>query len=429
MGRNSNRTRTVALKGSSSSITIVSKVDGQGYVFYRVQGWQEDGKWQRKRFKDEGEAQRFAALKRIEMENQGREQRMVLSPLTDAQHDEALRAFDLLGGTYKLTDAVTYFLKHHRPPEFKIRIHDALALYLDDKERDGIRDRSVKSIKSVVSQFVTATDNPFTHEVTPQSVDSYLRGLRAKDGSNKATKKTWNNYRNDLSAFFDWCSVADATSNRPFLFTNPVAEVRKFSARQVREGQSAKPVTTSVDDTLRLFTDLTESSGGILLRYYAYLYFAGIRPEELQRLSDREDELVNLRTGIITIPANISKTAHERQILISKNLAAWLAIAPGSIIPPNFDRLAKLVRKRFSLTHDEARHSFISYHVALHRSVGDAALQAGNSESIVKRHYLNTHTQEEGRDLFRIVPADDRAGAVLAEALPAETPGLFRIVG
>ena len=42
--------------------------------------------------------------------------------------------------------------------------------------------------------------------------------------------------------------------------------------------------------------------------------------------------------------------------------------------------------------------------MALHRSVGDAALQAGNSEAIVKRHYLNTHTQEEGGEFFRIIP-------------------------
>ena len=44
------------------------------------------------------------------------------------------------------------------------------------------------------------------------------------------------------------------------------------------------------------------------------------------------------------------------------------------------------------------------YHVALHRSIGDAALRARNSESIVKRHYLNTHTQEEGSAFFRSVP-------------------------
>jgi len=31
------------------------------------------------------------------------------------------------------------------------------------------------------------------------------------------------------------------------------------------------------------------------------------------------------------------------------------------------------------------RHSFISYHIALHRSTGDAALRAGNSELIIMR--------------------------------------------
>src|SRR5687768_1105141 len=106
MGRKANRTRTVASKTSSNGITIVEKVDGQGYVFFRVQGWQEDGKWQRKRYKNRDEAERFVALKRVEMENKGRAQRMVMSPLTDAQHDEAHQAFELLGSTYTLTEAV-----------------------------------------------------------------------------------------------------------------------------------------------------------------------------------------------------------------------------------------------------------------------------------------------------------------------------------
>ena len=59
-----------------------------------------------------------------------------------------------------------------------------------------------------------------------------------------------------------------------------------------------------------------------------------------------------------------------------------------------------------------------SYHVALHRSIGDAALQAGNSEGIVKRHYLNTHTQDEGSAFFRSVPDIAARKATLA-AQPA----------
>ena len=83
---------------------------------------------------------------------------------------------------------------------------------------------------------------------------------------------------------------------------------------------------------------------------------------------------------------------------------SWLKVAPAPIIPTNFRRLSKKVRAHFALTHDEARHSFISYHVALHRSIGEASLQAGNSESIVKRHYLNLHPQEGGETFFSLVP-------------------------
>ena len=59
--------------------------------------------------------------------------------------------------------------------------------------------------------------------------------------------------------------------------------------------------------------------------------------------------------------------------------------------------------------------------VALHRSVGDAALQTGNSEAIVKLHYLTTHTQDEGSAFFRVTPDLKRRRAVLA-AVPKTNP-------
>jgi Type I restriction enzyme R protein N terminus (HSDR_N) len=216
---------------------------------------------------------------------QGSAQRMVLSPLTDEQHDQAHQAFDKLAGIYSLAEAIDYFLKHHRPPEFTIRATDAFKLYLDDKERDGVRDRTLTAIKSVVGQFITATDNPWLHEITASVVESFLRDLRAKNQSDKATKKTWNNYRNDLNGFLSWSATPDAGTNRPFTFENPVAAVRKFSARQVREGQDAKPHTTSPEATAHFFSVLMRWRGGVLTRYFAFLYFAGIRPDELKRLS------------------------------------------------------------------------------------------------------------------------------------------------
>lgn len=47
------------------------------------------------------------------------------------------------------------------------------------------------------------------------------------------------------------------------------------------------------------------------------------------------------------------------------------------------------------------------------------ALQAGNSESIVKCHYLNTHTQDEGNAFFRTVPDLAARKSILA---PQQVP-------
>ncbi len=431
MGRKAKRTRTTAAKSAIAKITIrphTDKRNGRSYESFMVQGWKENGRWQRKQFKDRKKAEAFAAVKRVEMENQGRKQALVLSSLTEAQHEDARQAFERLGSTYTLNKAVDFFLAHHRPPDFTIRLADAREHYLDDRERDGIRERSVKEMRSVISQFVKSCDNPFAHEVTPQMVEAFLRNLRAKNGRSKATRKTWNNYRNALHGFFAWCAIPDAPSNRPFLFENPVTSVRKFSARQVREDQSAKPETTSPENLIKQFTALMRWRNGALVRYFALLYFAGIRPDELKRMSGREDELINLKTKTITIPADVSKTRHERQVTISKNLLNWLNYAPASIIPKNFDRLAKRARAKFKLTHDEARHSFISYHVALHRSIGDAALQAGNSESIVRLHYLNLHPSEEGDQYFRIVPVPEERRARIGAANLRSTSDKLREV-
>lgn len=431
MSKKPKRTRITASKAAAVKLTIRAVTRHKGgsvWTTYLVQGWKEGGKWQRRQFKDEAEAKSFAALKQVEMENKGRAQRMILSSLTQEHHDAAVSAIERLGGAYSLADAVDFFLKHHRPPEFTIRLQTALKLYLDEKERDGLRPRTLQAIKASIMRFIRATDDPWTHEVTHQQVEGYLRGLRSADGQGKASKKFWNNTLNDLRGFFAWSASPDKATNRPFTFENPAAAVRAYDARQVREEQRARPITTDLVTLQRLFSVLYRWKGGAMVRYFALAYFAGIRPAEIQRLAGREEELINLKTRTITIPANISKTRHERHIMISENLAAWLEAFPAPVTCGNFGRMLTEVKKHFRITHDETRHSFISYHVALHRSLGDAALQAGNSESIIKRHYLNLHPREEGGQYFRIVPDPKRRRAVAGPEPESKPETHLRVV-
>ncbi len=399
------------------------------YTSFLVQGWKENGKWQKKQFKDEKEAKTFANLKEIEMKNKGRAVRMVNTSMNDEQVKEAETAIEKLGKTYTLTEAVEFFLKNHRAPDFTIPFSEGVKIYLDECEQGGIRPRTITGKKSVLSLFARETGDPLAHEVTAPIIQAFLKGLRAKDGMTPATRKTWNNYRNELNHFFKWAGESDLATHRPWCFSNPVEGVRIFTAKQVSEQRSPVAIT-SLAEVQRLLTVLLRWRGGCLAKCFALAYFAGVRPDgELRKLAKREKELINLKTRTIHIPAEVSKTKEARQVKISDSLAAWLeALADQPIIPTNFDRLMKQARKHFELSHDETRHSFISYHVALHRSVGDAALQAGNSESIVKKHYLNLRPQEEGAVFFSLIPDISERKAIVSTHEAHPSPAALRAI-
>jgi hypothetical protein len=97
----------------------------------------------------------------------------------------------------------------------------------------------------------------------------------------------------------------------------------------------------------------------------------------------------------------------KRNVTIQPNLAAWFRAYPLEefpIMPYAFRRLRLKFRKKFGLTHDVLRHTFISMFVGKFRSMGEAALQAGNSESIIRKHYLDLKSTAEAEQFFSILP-------------------------
>jgi hypothetical protein len=122
----------------------------------------------------------------------------------------------------------------------------------------------------------------------------------------------------------------------------------------------------------------------------------------------------------------------KRNVTIQPNLAAWLRAYPLDrfpIIPANLQHTRAAVAKAFDLSHDIMRHTFISMHVGNFRSMGEAALQAGNSESIIRKHYLDLKTKEEAERFFAIMPAQaapsaERAAPAAPLAFPSPSEPL-----
>ena len=54
------------------------------------------------------------------------------------------------------------------------------------------------------------------------------------------------------------------------------------------------------------------------------------------------------------------------------------------------------------------RHSFISYRIAIVQSADQVALEAGNSPSIIFKHYRELTTEEQAEKWFSIMPKEGR---------------------
>jgi hypothetical protein len=80
------------------------------------------------------------------------------------------------------------------------------------------------------------------------------------------------------------------------------------------------------------------------------------------------------------------------------------------------------VALKHRLSHDVMRHTWISMFVAKFRSLGEAAFQAGNSEGIIRRHYLDLKAPEEAETFFGILPkAAPRPASDIAPSVPQQS--------
>jgi hypothetical protein len=63
---------------------------------------------------------------------------------------------------------------------------------------------------------------------------------------------------------------------------------------------------------------------------------------------------------------------------------------------------ARMVRPDFHWKYNALRHAYGSYRTALTQNVPQVALEMGNSVGMVKRHYLEAKTFEEGLRWFQV---------------------------
>jgi hypothetical protein len=235
--------------------------------------------------------------------------------------------------------------------------------------------------------------------ITNDHVTAWLKSIHFK------SNKSWNNCRNDLSAIFEW----GCTAPRCWIEKNPVALVERFSKKSLRPQARRR---LEIDQCVEIMAYL-EKNNPEWCCFFAIALFSGIRPDmrsgeiwELGRCVERDGLNSYYSNGCFHLTAEITKEGAPRTTTVPQNLAAWLKRYPPTRhrICPNDHKAYVGIRKRFKIPHDGLRHTAISAFVAARDSFALAAQEFGNSEPIIRKHYLCRMSAEEAAGLYGILP-------------------------
>ncbi len=384
-----------------------------------------NGKRIRKNFATRAEAVSERQGLEIEHLNGESEGQTVWTTLTHDQNRDAIAATALLknsGLSKSLTFAVRYFLEHYKEAAETMTVDAAVTEYINEKskecERGLISSRQERAIRIEMKKLKGYFTERIVGEIQADEIKTYLDSPL---GRSKAVPslKTWNNRRGYLSTFFKFCL------SKKYVASDIILEVPKFRVKQARGTADTLSAQETADfmKWLETYQGPQNKDGtywgkpGCMVPYYALTLFAGIRPDwkdgEIKKLKAKD---FRFDTEVILIEPEASKVNEKRTIKMQPNLIEWLKKYPLDeypIIPPRrFRDMWADVREQRKLTHDVMRHTFISMTVGAFRSVGDAALQAGNSEAVIRKHYLDLKSVEEADTFWGIVPESEKLPAM-----------------
>jgi integrase len=395
---------------STTSFTIARFKNRNGTSSWRVSGWLH-GVRIRKNFKTREEAAAEKTLLDIRSVQAATGLRATTTFLPDEQLREAEAAFRRLQNCPRsLTFYLDYALANYREPTTQKPLAEAVAEYAATKEHEHEQDllsephltRLKRDLERLKKHFPDTT----VAELTGPRLLGYFEAGRSGH-------KTFNNRRGIVSTFLKHAL------QRGWIVANPLDTIPPRRIRRRRGGA----VTFGAVQAAALMAHV-ETHYPAAVPFFALCLFAGIRPclrtGEILRLKPQH---VKVAEGVIRIDGEVSKVREPRNVTIQPNLAAWLRKYPLEkfpIIPVNLQHIREKVTLKFPLAHDVMRHTFISMFVAKFRSLGEAALQAGNSESIIRRHYLDLKTTAEAELFFGIRPRRAKRAAVVVP-MPAPT--------
>jgi hypothetical protein len=306
--------------------------------------------------------------------------------LTQDQIKDAEAAVLELDGRLSIREAVRIALEHWVDASNGISIEEARWRFYESLESEGLRPDTITKYKQTASRIAARLEGKQTSDLTYESVKSFMEQFKHP--------LNFNARRRELQRFLNF--IVDSG----WLPANPLAGIKP------KKDDPKQPEVISPKQVAELLQVASGDFPEGAVPYLALSVFAAIRPTEMRRLSEQSNvkNLINLDTGLITLPSHVAKGRRIRNIKIRPALRAFLEVYPE---PPRLiDSQVRRLKRQLSFTipHDGLRHTGTTGIYLMHRNFGDTALETGNSERIIRDHYLGFWTDKEAEKFWSIRP-------------------------
>lgn len=421
--------KTIKNRKTKASAKIYGK--SKAYPFYRV-AWRVDGKRMMKNFRTYSDAKAHAERMVADAGTGSR-----AHALTAGQANDALAAFERLRRLYTDTGLkISLFAAVSEFAEAKAKLGGRPLGEVVDGFLSTVANIKRKDVSEAVEDFIAAEEpktkasdgkrpelSPKYHynraimlrrfaasfpstavcDLTKGHLDTFVTGLASAKGKSRnkkqrpASAKVRNHHRGAIRQFLAWCV------RRDFLAANH--RLGEADGLRPEHANTAEVSAYTPAELLKLLT----AAEGTMQAMVAIGALAGLRTAEILRL-DWED--VWRVPGHIEISKGKAKTRQRRLVSICPALAAWLEPfrnCTGKVCEIHEitfqQHLADLCEgAEVPRKHNGLRHSFCTYHFALHSNENLTAAEAGNSPAMIHAHYRGLATKKEAEAWFAVSP-------------------------
>jgi integrase len=256
------------------------------------------------------------------------------------------------------------------------------------KKTAGRRSRYVDNLGVVWRAFTRGRESMPVSGIQSRDVEGWLsdRPIALSTRASQLSR---------LSTLFEFAS------RRGYVRANPCDQI------EVPSMEHRPPVILTVDQC-RTVMETVRRDHPRALAWFALALFAGIRPEECDRLTWPD---VDLDAGTVRVDAAASKVRQRRIVHLMSVAVAWLRVArPVSDLPmPHASRRRVLRSVRDALgmhrwPADALRHTAASMMLTLRQDAAAVAMELGNSPGVLFRHYREIVRREDAERWAATLP-------------------------